>query len=212
VLDGLFPEGVITAWGDPLAPSTPLFPEEEALVARAVEKRRLEFAKGRECARNALASFGLGPAPLLSGESREPLWPADVVGSITHTRGFCAAAVARSVRYRGIGIDAEPADALEPEVARRVCESDEESGAAVPSLPREIIPRLVFCAKEAVYKCQFPLTRTFLGFGDVAVELTDGEFHATLRVDTPVLKKGAHFRGKWLKTERHLVAGAWIFA
>jgi 4'-phosphopantetheinyl transferase EntD len=213
VLDGLFPEGVITAWGDPLAPAKPLFPEEEALVARAVVKRKLEFAKGRECARTALASLGLRHAPLLAGESREPIWPADVVGSITHTRGFCAAAVARADRYRGIGIDAEPAEALEPEVALRVCEGDAlGANAAVTSLEPAVIARLVFCAKEAVYKCQFPLTRTFLGFGDVAVELAEGAFVAVLRVDTPILKKGDEFRGKWLKSAEHLVAGAWLEA
>ena len=75
VLDGLFPEGVVTVWGDPSEPSEPLFPEEEALVARAISKRKLEFAKGRECARRALASFGRGKAILLSGSHREPLWP-----------------------------------------------------------------------------------------------------------------------------------------
>ncbi|HEX6272635.1 MAG TPA: 4'-phosphopantetheinyl transferase superfamily protein, partial [Polyangiaceae bacterium] len=200
MLDGLFPEGVITAFGDPLAPAKPLFPEEEALVARAVEKRRLEFAKGRECARSALASFGLGDAPLLAGETREPLWPADVVGSITHTRGLCAAAVARSARYRGIGIDAEPAEPLDDDLARRVC-ADEEAALSSSGLERGVVFRLVFSAKEAVYKCVFPITRRFLGFDDVHVRLTGDAFRAFLRVDSAPFRRGDEFEGRWRRID-----------
>ena len=80
MLDGLFPDDVVTAWGDPLEPSKALFPEEEALIARAIPKRRREFEKGRECARAALARLGLLDVVLLAGSGREPLWPAEVVG------------------------------------------------------------------------------------------------------------------------------------
>src|SRR5262245_33436180 len=57
VLQGLFPDDVATAWGDPEEPCAPLFPEEEALVRGAIPKRQREFRKGRECARRALASL-----------------------------------------------------------------------------------------------------------------------------------------------------------
>src|ERR1700761_3617241 len=76
------------------APDVTLFPDEEALLGRAVEKRRREFAAGRGCARRALAALGLPPAPLLPGEGGAPRWPDGVVGSITHCAGYAAAAVA----------------------------------------------------------------------------------------------------------------------
>jgi 4'-phosphopantetheinyl transferase EntD len=211
VLDGLFPDGVVTAWGDPLEPAKLLFPEEEALVANAVPKRRREFAKGRECARAALASLGLGDAVLLAGESREPLWPSDVVGSITHTLGLCAVAVAPSERYRGLGIDAEPAEPLAADVTRRVCRDDEVASLGeLRSLERAIVPRLLFCAKEAVYKCVFPITRRFLGFEDVSVTLDEGMFHASLRVASPPLDGHHRVHGRWRRAGVHLVATAWI--
>ena len=219
MLDGLFPPDVMTAWGDPLAPSTPLFPEEEALVARAVAKRKQEFAKGRECARSALANLGLHDVLLLSAESREPLWPAEVVGSITHTHGLCAAAVARSARYRSIGIDAEPAEPLTPNIARRICPDEEaESLDGFDAVERELVPRLVFCVKEAVYKCVFPIARRFLGFEDVRVELAGETFRARLRVDTPPFQAETIFEGRWRRTRPgadagavgHLVTAAWI--
>jgi enterobactin synthetase component D / holo-[acyl-carrier protein] synthase len=216
VLDGLFPPDVMTAWGDPQAPSMPLFPEEEALVVRAVAKRKREFAKGRECARSALANLGHRDVLLLSGESREPLWPAQVVGSITHTHGLCAAAVARSARYRGIGIDAEPAEPLGPDIVRRICGGDDRSSwARVTSLELPVVPRLVFCVKEAVYKCLFPITRMFLGFEDVTVELDEGTFCASLRIDAPPFSTGASFTGRWRRTgsgeseSAYVLAAAW---
>jgi 4'-phosphopantetheinyl transferase EntD len=210
VLSGLFPDGVVTVTGHPEEPAKPLFPEEEALVARAVEKRRREFAKGRECARSAMGHLGFHDVLLLAGKDREPLWPREITGSITHTHGLCAAAVAPSERYDGIGIDAEPAEPLETNVIERVCRLDDRgSWSRVTALDRSVVPRLVFSVKEAVYKCQFPVTRTFLGFEDVSVELGNGAFRAWLRIDAGPLPAGTEFVGGWLSRGSFLVAGAW---
>ena len=46
------------------------------------------------------------------GAKREPLWPAGVVGSITHCDGYRAAAVARATDLATVGIDAEPHEPL----------------------------------------------------------------------------------------------------
>src|SRR5205814_1374266 len=59
-----------------------LFPEEAVLVASAVESRRLEFARGRSCARRAMAQFDVSPEPILADTKRAPLWPRGVTGSI----------------------------------------------------------------------------------------------------------------------------------
>lgn len=108
MIGDLLPPNVAAAeaWEDPT--DAGLFPDEEALVANAVAKRRSEFATARRCAREALARLGMPPAPILSGPKREPQWPVDVVGSITHCEGYRAAAVARAGDVRALGIDAEP--------------------------------------------------------------------------------------------------------
>lgn len=210
MFEGLFPDDVIIEWGDPNDPSKPLFPEEEAVVARAVLKRKREFAKGRERARVALERLGLRDVVLLPGKDREPLWPTAVVGSITHTTGLCAAAVARAELYEGIGIDAEPAEALESAVVDRICRDTE---AALPEgitdLDAELVPRLVFCAKEAFYKFQFPITRTFLEFDAVKVELEPGAFRVRLEVDARPFKTGESFDGTWRKVGSHVVTAVW---
>jgi 4'-phosphopantetheinyl transferase EntD len=100
---------VAEAFGD--EPPGTLLAGEEAIVARAVAKRRQEFATGRRCAREALAKLGVPGSlgtPILSGPNREPVWPPGIVGSITHCEGYRAAAVAREQDLVSVGIDAEP--------------------------------------------------------------------------------------------------------
>ena len=196
MFDDALPADFAVEWGDPREPSLPLYPEELELVASAVDKRRLEFGRGRQCARAALRRLGLADGPLLAGEQREPLWPTGVVGSITHTDGLCGAVVAWRHSYAGVGIDVESAAPLLPAVAKRIA-SDAEMN-ALDSLPPLLAARLVFSAKEAFYKCQFYRTRKYLGFFDVALELeSHGDFAVRLLVDAAPLARGDSFRGKW---------------
>lgn len=56
----------VEAYGDPSG--VRLFPAEEAVISRAVEKRRREFSTVRDCARRALARLDVPAAPILPGE------------------------------------------------------------------------------------------------------------------------------------------------
>jgi len=209
MFDDLLPADFAVEWGDPGQPSLPLFPEEQALVATAVEKRRLEFARGRQCARAALRRLGLPDTPLLTGREREPLWPSDVVGSITHTSGMCLAAVARRERYTGVGIDVEPASPLEPRLARRVATEVEMN--ALGSMAPLLAARVIFSAKESFYKCQFYLSRQFLDFDAVEIELeARGDFSLRLLVDAGPLAAGTRFRGRWRQTDGFLCTAMFL--
>jgi len=211
LFEGLFPSGVALAWERSDAPSGVLFPEEEALVLRAVEKRRREFAQGRACARRALAELGIAPAPLLAGEMREPLWSPGIVGSITHDRLLCAAVAARSGAFTGVGIDVEPDEPLEENVAARIWSPEEAAAARADGVvPFESAAKLVFSAKEAVYKCQFALTQTFIGFNAVSLRLGDGTFVATLTESVGALPRGYAVTGAWRRAASEIVTCAWI--
>jgi 4'-phosphopantetheinyl transferase EntD len=163
------------------APETTMFATEAAAVASAVAERRREFATVRYCARMALRQIGAPAAPILPDADRAPRWPVGVVGSMTHCPGYRAAAVARSVELRGLGIDAEPHAAV-PDEALDLVLRDEERARLLAV--READPglhwdRILFCAKEAVYKAWFPLTRRWLDFADVSVTVRpDGTFRA----------------------------------
>lgn len=156
------------------------FPEEMAMVANAVDKRRREFATGRRCAHAALRSLGIEPAPILAGERGMPQWPPGVVGSITHCAGYRAAAVARSGDLLAIGIDAEPDDWLPDGVLDIVSLPAERARlrALAEARPSVHWDRLLFSAKESVYKAWFPLARRWLGFDEA--EITFGMADGTV--------------------------------
>lgn len=149
-----------------------LYEEEAELVASSVESRRREFVAGRRCARRALAELGIHDFPLLAGTDRAPLWPGAVVGSITHTvcrgEGYCAAAVAHRRLMASIGLDAEPCAPLPAELWSHVLDPRERQDARATADPG-VWARLIFSAKEAVYKALYPLSGRFLEFEDVHV-------------------------------------------
>jgi 4'-phosphopantetheinyl transferase EntD len=149
------------------------FPEEMAMVAKAVDKRRREFATGRRCARDALRSLGIEPAPILAGERGMPQWPPGVVGSITHCAGYRGAAVARSGDLVAIGIDAEPDGPLPAGVLDLVSLPAERDRlrTLAEAMPGIAWDRVLFSAKESVYKAWFPLARRWLGFDEAEITL-----------------------------------------
>lgn len=211
LLDGVFPADIAVAWARVSDTPDPLFPEEDALLAKAVAKRRREFAHGRACARRALAVHGAAPSPLLVGSMREPLWPPGFVGSITHDRELCVAVAARGDTYAGVGVDVEPDEALTPSVAARIWSPAEAEAVRVLGVvPADSAAKLVFAAKEAVYKCQFPITRTYIGFHGVSIDLGAGTFTAALTAPVPPLASGFRFSGRWRRAHDELFAAVWL--
>ncbi|MER7457216.1 4'-phosphopantetheinyl transferase superfamily protein [Micromonospora sp. NPDC126480] len=148
-----------------------LLPEELACLGeRAVESRRRDFTAGRVCARRAIAALGLPPVAVPAAADRAPVWPSGVVGAITHTRGYCAAAAARLGEIRSVGLDAEQHKTLNPGVRRAILSTEEEDRLA--RLPTGTSwPAVVFSIKETVYKVWHPLVGTWLDFHDAYVEL-----------------------------------------
>jgi 4'-phosphopantetheinyl transferase EntD len=190
-----------------------LFAEERAALGQAVAKRRREFVTARACARKALALLGLPPSPIATGARGQPLWPAGVVGSLTHCTGFRACALARSTDLAGVGIDAEPHAPLPEGVLGEIARVEErpalvELARAAPAVHWD---RLLFCAKESVYKVWFPLAGCWLGFEDatLTVDPVGRTFDARLLVPWPVGADGclpSVLRGRWLVREGLVLA------
>ena len=205
MIDKLLPLPVATAEAFHDAPLTAMFPEEREAVAAAVPQRQKEFGTVRGCARAALAELGMPPTPLLPGPDRAPIWPGGIVGAMTHCTGYRAAAVARSSDMRAIGLDAEPNEPIDdPGVIGLVTLPGER--AQLPRLadlePDICWDRLIFSAKESVYKAWYPLTRRWLGFEEAHLTLdpTDATFTARLLVPGPVVdgREITEFSGRWL--------------
>lgn len=195
MIASLLPPGVAVADATGPLPGEALLPAEEPLVARAVAKRRAEFTTVRTCARIALAELGRPPVPVLSGPKREPLWPAGIVGSLTHCDGYRAAAVAPATLLASLGIDAEPHDALPGGILERVALPAER--AALERLPAGVHwDRLLFSAKESVYKTWFPLARRWLGFEEAELEFHPGPDPARGAFTVEVLVPGMTVGGR----------------
>lgn len=209
----LFPESVITlaATGSAAGEGADLHPDEAACIARAGEKRRREFAVGRELARRAFAQLGIGGFALLNDADRVPRWPEGVVGSISHCAGCCAVVVARRGRILSLGLDVERAERLEDELLARICTPREiERARALPPPAGADWGKLVFSAKESAYKCYFPLARKLLGFQDMEIEFSAdaARFEARLlRVDAPGPGGRRSFAGRAAWTPDFVLAG-----
>ncbi len=167
----LLPPAVAVAVAESTDWEGALLPAERACLGeRTVESRRRDFTAGRVCARRAITALGLTPVAVPAAANRAPVWPAGVVGAITHTRGYCAAAAARAGEIRSVGLDAEQHKPLNPGVRRLILLGEEQDRLA--RLPTGTSwPAVVFSAKETVYKVWHPLVGTWLDFHDANVEL-----------------------------------------
>ncbi len=212
MIEEILPAAAATAEARDDAAATTLFPEEERVVARAVEKRRREFATGRTCAHRALEGLGLEPRPVPAGERGEPLWPTGVVGAITHCQGYRGCAVAHAAELLTIGIDAEPHEPLPEGVLGAIALPEEarmlqELSRSNPSIHWE---RLLFSAKETVYKAWYPLAKRSLGFEDATLTIDPdaSSFSARLLVPGPTVagEELRGFRGRWLAREGLVIA------
>jgi len=197
--------GVGIAWGDVDGDPDTLWPDERPAVARAIERRRREFAAGRSAARRAMAALGRPACAIPAGADRAPVWPANWVGSIAHDARGCFAVAAPAADLHAVGIDLDAAAPLEAGLWDLVCTPDE-----IRRLPgdddvqRGRWAKRLFCAKEAYYKWQHPQTHRMLSFHEVEVIwLPDNAFEAR-----PADPRGLthDLPGRWTED------GTWILA
>lgn len=200
LLAGLFDGHVATAQGDPRSLAAVMYPIEQCYVSRATESRRREFAAGRSLARQAMASLGVPQAAIPAAPDRAPVWPAGIVGSISHCSGLCVAAVAReSQDCSSIGIDVEPATPLDRDLLDVIC-TEAELGwlGQQPAGERLILVKAIFSAKESFYKSQYPLSKTLIDFHAVTIlpDVARGRFEACLEVDVAPFLAGQILEGR----------------
>jgi enterobactin synthetase component D len=195
------------------APLDVQFPEIALPVslARAARKRQGDFLAGRFCARAAMKLCAPEHADIAVavGPNREPLWPAGVIGSITHTGDIASAAVARSRDARSIGLDVERimTDEEASKVRHPIADQDEiakildatgwRAGTAITA---------VFSAKETIFKALYPEVQRYFDFRDAYVDELDtraGTFraHLTTRL-TDALQMGHAICGRFALEEK----------
>jgi len=171
----------------------------------AAPGRQMEFLAGRFCAMEALRRLDPSRAPIMPGRTERgaPVWPSGVVGSITHTAGYVAAAVARCGDARGLGIDSERivSVAQARRLSLQVCWASELMQGMEAGLDRAQSFTLAYSAKESIFKCLFPLTGDMFYYHDVRIEHVDlqtGMFRARLiKTLSPEFRAGMPVEGRF---------------
>lgn len=176
-----------------------LYPEERPYVANAVPSRRREFTTVRVCARQAIAALGLAAGPIAPGRRGAPRWPDGVVGSMTHCAGYRAAAVALARDIRSLGIDAEPHAPLPAGILDAIALPAERQRLKVADPGWE---RLLFSAKESVFKAWFPLTSLELSFEEADIDIHGGDRDGAGTFTARLLRRAPSvppvLAGRWL--------------
>ena len=174
------------------------WPGEAPAMARATPARQAEFAAGRAAARAAMRAVGMVPYAIPMGSDRAPVWPAGVVGSISHSNGLCIAVAARARALSGLGIDIEPLDPLPEELWPDVLTPADRDWLMTQDADlRGGYARMIFSAKEATYKAQYNLTGELIGFDAVEIEIDDvgGEFTASFMRPVGDIEPGTTLKG-----------------
>lgn len=171
-LDAMAPRGVrlgcrLIRDGDEAA----LLPDEARSIPSRHSERLRASGAARLAARRLLREAGLGDRAVPRGASGEPIWPAGWTGSLAHDETMALAALGRIEDVRSLGVDVEPREPLPEELLALVVGSQDR----LPSPAGPESARLVFSAKEAVYKAVFPLDRRILDYEDIAVNFVAGK-------------------------------------
>ncbi len=193
----ILPCDVAVAAGVPCDDDDALFASERQAVLHAVAARRREFTAGRLCARAALKKLGTA-AVAIPTLRRAPLWPAGVVGSISHVDTCVVAAVARSADYRALGVDVELDVPLCDKVWSLVCTAREIACLLMlPAGERGRCAKLLFSVKECFYKCQDACVQTTLDFVDIEVTLLAEDSFLAVASESRAL-------GRWSRVGGHV--------
>lgn len=145
-----------------------LFPES---LDNAVTKRRAEFLAGRYCARKSLQNLGISTTELAIGKHRNPLWPAAIIGSISHCGDHAVAISGRCTQALGVGIDIEDEIASETveKIQHQILSEEELALLAQHTVAKPLLFTLAFSLKESFFKAAYPTVGNYFDFDAVAL-------------------------------------------
>ncbi|WP_258101107.1 4'-phosphopantetheinyl transferase family protein [Marinoscillum pacificum] len=169
------PEGVVSHFTSAEIRGSELYDEEVALCNQYEANRQLDFNRGRYCAHQCLNYFGKRQA-ILRDKDGVPLWPSDIRGSISHTFGLAGAVVALTNEIDAVGLDIERVGRIDRDLWKVLFTEKEIDFLNNRSFDdQRQLSTLMFSAKEAFFKMQYPLTRKGMEFEDLEIEIVDKE-------------------------------------
>lgn len=205
--ESLLPSGLSVAVRDPSALPTSPDAMEDTAVAAAVPQRRAEFHAGRAAARAAMVAQDLPPLPVPSDIDRAPIWPEGVVGSISHCRTACVAVIGKASDWLSVGVDLEEDTPFATDLLDIVCDAAERRWLEAQDDPG-VLAKVIFCAKEAAYKAQYPLTKALFGFDHLRITVNerDASFLVEFLAEAGHIPRGQTFQGRYAHAAGVLIA------
>jgi len=215
MLKSLFPKSVMTMGVDPSSVHETILPKEEVCIKEAVQKRRLEFIAGRVCARTLLSRCGWSDYPIVSGKDRTPVWPSNIVGSISHTDGFCGVALALKADFSSIGLDIESIGKMKQDMWKYIATLPELNWIkSLPMYKQQKYTTLIFSAKECFYKCQYMMTKRWFDFHDVVIDISPENQEFTVQLSrnkaSCLWDRTTLLQGKYVFRNQYVLTGMCI--
>ena len=163
-----------------------LYREETEYIKKAIPRRRAEFSTGREIARNLLTRINNNRVAIPVGSKGEPIWPSNVVGSITHDGDYAMAVVSEDPGIKGIGIDLLCLNrVIKPLPSYLVCNDADNNALQLWLTNNTIAPfedidstLLLFTLKESVVKVISPSLDHYVELMDIRIILNNGQLLA----------------------------------
>jgi len=201
LLSRILAPGIFSAEMEDVGQPVLLPPQEEVWVAKAADKRRRDFALGRACAHLALEQLGHHGTVIGKAENGAPCWPAGVLGSITHAKGYAAALVGDARQFCGIGVDAERLGGVTQELWPRLFNAAERRYlSSLDGAAQMLAATLFFSAKESCYKAW--AMKGGLPFGEIHVIQQSDTFTATW--------SGKSLPGRYVVEGDLMITAAWF--
>jgi len=136
-------------------------------LGAAVNKRKAEFLAGRWVADKVLRQFNItGDINIGIGKHRSPIWPAQIIGSISHTHNKAYCVAVKKSEYRYLGLDNENwlTDNLVEQIKSSILVTGEYKLLHQAKMTAPEIFTLVFSMKESVFKALYPLVGRYFDF------------------------------------------------
>ena len=170
-------------------------------LSNAVVKRRAEFLAGRYCAIKSLQENGINGAQIATGQDRNPIWPQNVSGSISHSHNHAVAVTIVSPKKVGVGIDIEgivTADTFES-INQQIIDPTELEFIERQGGDTLQLFTLLFSLKESFFKAAYPVVKKYFDFDAVSIkELNHADSRLSFKLNYTLhnkLKKDQVFEG-----------------
>lgn len=157
--------------------------------------RKQEFLRARWLSRRMLKI----KEPLLKDEHGAPIWPPNILGSISHKDGHVVVVKVSQDTHHAVGLDIEKLSKVNEAIETKICNEDErgmiDRVAALARMSRRDVLALIFAFKESVYKTHFPTGKTQFGFLDATITeiaYDRREIFARMNIDTSPHSKAGH--------------------